>query len=66
MSNPKFHWDDPLLLDQQLTSDERMVRDAAAAVSAAPQFEKHAADVRRSAHHAAPPAVWHGRRPGGH
>ena len=30
MSNPKFHWDDPLLLDQQLTSDERMVRDAAA------------------------------------
>ena len=33
MSNPKFHWDDPLLLDQQLTSDERMVRDAAAAYS---------------------------------
>ena len=31
MSNPKFHWDDPLLLDQQLTTDERMVRDAAAA-----------------------------------
>jgi glutaryl-CoA dehydrogenase len=31
MSNPKFQWDDPLLLDQQLTSDERMVRDAAAA-----------------------------------
>jgi glutaryl-CoA dehydrogenase len=31
MSNPKFHWDDPLLLDQQLTSDERMVRNAAAA-----------------------------------
>ena len=31
MSNPKFHWDDPLLLDQQLTSDERMVRDAAGA-----------------------------------
>src|SRR4051812_13493854 len=26
-----FHWDDPLLLDQQLTEDERMVRDAAAA-----------------------------------
>lgn len=24
-----FHWDDPLLLDQQLTADERMVRDAA-------------------------------------
>ena len=31
MSNPKFHWDDPLLLDQQLSSEERMVRDAAAA-----------------------------------
>ena len=27
----QFHWDDPLLLDQQLTDDERMVRDAAAA-----------------------------------
>jgi glutaryl-CoA dehydrogenase len=26
-----FHWSDPLLLDQQLTEDERMVRDAAEA-----------------------------------
>ena len=26
-----FHWDDPLLLDQQLSGDERAVRDAAAA-----------------------------------
>ncbi|WP_348756847.1 acyl-CoA dehydrogenase family protein, partial [uncultured Aquincola sp.] len=26
-----FHWDDPLLLDQQLTDDERSVRDAARA-----------------------------------
>jgi glutaryl-CoA dehydrogenase len=26
-----FHWDDPLLLDQQLSEDERMVRDAARA-----------------------------------
>ena len=25
----RFHWDDPLLLDQQLTDDERAVRDAA-------------------------------------
>jgi glutaryl-CoA dehydrogenase len=25
----QFHWDDPLLLEQQLTDDERMVRDAA-------------------------------------
>jgi len=27
----QFHWEDPLLLDQQLTEEERMVRDAAAA-----------------------------------
>jgi glutaryl-CoA dehydrogenase len=27
----QFHWDDPLLLEQQLTDDERMVRDAARA-----------------------------------
>ena len=27
----RFAWDDPLLLDQQLTEDERMVRDAARA-----------------------------------
>ncbi|CAN5691843.1 acyl-CoA dehydrogenase [soil metagenome] len=27
----RFHWDDPLLLDQQLSDDERMVRDAARA-----------------------------------
>ena len=26
-----FKWDDPLLLDAQLTEDERMIRDAAAA-----------------------------------
>ncbi len=31
MAHPHFHWDDPLLLEQQLTADERMVRDAAAA-----------------------------------
>ncbi|MFM8247118.1 MAG: acyl-CoA dehydrogenase [Burkholderiaceae bacterium] len=31
MSTSKFVWDDPLQLDQQLTEDERMVRDAAAA-----------------------------------
>ena len=29
MSKASFHWEDPLLLDQQLTDDERMVRDAA-------------------------------------
>lgn len=31
MANAAFHWNDPFLLDQQLTDDERMVRDAAAA-----------------------------------
>jgi glutaryl-CoA dehydrogenase len=29
----QFHWEDPLLLDQQLTEDERMVREAAAVYS---------------------------------
>ena len=28
-SSPAFHWDDPLLLNQQLSDEERMVRDAA-------------------------------------
>ncbi len=30
-SKPVFRWDDPLLLDAELTEEERMVRDAAAA-----------------------------------
>src|SRR3546814_19555927 len=30
-SRPEFAWDDPLLLDDQLSEDERMVRDAARA-----------------------------------
>ncbi|PLQ01610.1 acyl-CoA dehydrogenase [Cupriavidus pauculus] len=30
-ANAEFHWADPLLLDQQLTDDERMIRDASAA-----------------------------------
>src|SRR5690606_1716219 len=30
-SNPSFNWEDPLLLDSQLTDEERMVRDAASA-----------------------------------
>ncbi len=29
MPPPTFHWNDPFLLDQQLSEDERMVRDAA-------------------------------------
>jgi len=29
MARASFHWDDPLLLDDQLTMDEKMVRDAA-------------------------------------
>ena len=28
-ARPQFQWDDPLLLDEQLSEDERMVRDAA-------------------------------------
>ena len=32
-SKASFHWEDPLLLDQQLSSDERAVRDAAAVYS---------------------------------
>ena len=31
MSKATFNWSDPLLLDQQLSEDERMIRDAAAA-----------------------------------
>ena len=31
MSKATFHWQDPFLLDQQLTEDERMVREAAQA-----------------------------------
>ena len=31
MAHTAFNWQDPFLLDRQLTSDERMVRDAAAA-----------------------------------
>jgi glutaryl-CoA dehydrogenase len=30
-SKAQFHWDDPLLLEQQLSAEERMVRDAAQA-----------------------------------
>ena len=30
---PTFKWDDPLLLDDQLNEDERMVRDSAHAYS---------------------------------
>src|SRR5271169_1189929 len=29
MSGEQFHWDDPLLLDAQLTDEEKMIRDAA-------------------------------------
>lgn len=30
-TSAKFHWDDPFMLDLQLTDDERQVKDAAAA-----------------------------------
>src|ERR1700686_1708073 len=29
MARETFHWDDPLLLDTQLTAEEKMIRDAA-------------------------------------
>lgn len=29
MAREQFHWDDPLLLDTQLTAEEKMIRDAA-------------------------------------
>src|SRR3982075_3257277 len=29
MARGSFHWDDPFLLDEQLTDEEKMVRDAA-------------------------------------
>ena len=31
MAHAAFQWDDPFLLSQQLTDDERAIRDAAAA-----------------------------------
>ncbi|MDO8449182.1 MAG: acyl-CoA dehydrogenase family protein, partial [Rhodoferax sp.] len=31
MAHTAFNWQDPFLLDQQLSDDERMVRDASAA-----------------------------------
>ena len=31
MANASFNWEDPLLLDSQLTDDERMIREAATA-----------------------------------
>ena len=29
MAEARFNWEDPLLLDQQLSDEERMIRDAA-------------------------------------
>ena len=29
MSKPSFHWEDPLLLQDQLSTEERMIADAA-------------------------------------
>ncbi len=43
MTKAHFHWDDPLLLEQQLTTDEIMVRDAAqtyAAERLAPRIQQ--------------------------
>ncbi len=46
MAQAQFHWDDPLLLEQQLTADERMARDAAA-VYAREQLQLRVLDAFR-------------------
>ena len=43
MSKASFNWEDPLLLDTQLTEDERMIRDAARAKRAAVAARRAAA-----------------------
>ncbi len=45
-----FHWDDPLLLDRQLSDEERMIRDAArdyAQDKLAPRVVEHSATSNR-------------------
>ena len=45
-SKPVFSWEDPLLLDQQLSNDERMVRDSARAFSRDVLLPRVIADFR--------------------
>lgn len=43
MSRAVFNWEDPFLLDEQLTEDERMIRDSAQAFASdvlLPRIEK--------------------------
>ena len=56
MANAQFHWDDPLLLEQQLTADERMARDAAAAY-ARERLQPRVLDAFR--HERFDPAIFH-------
>jgi glutaryl-CoA dehydrogenase len=50
-----FHWDDPFLLDAQLTDDERMVRDAANAYC---QERLAPRVIQAFRHHATDPAIF--------
>ena len=52
-SHAKFSWDDPLLLDAQLSSEERMVRDSAAAYCQERLLPRVQADFRNGASDAA-------------
>ena len=45
-SKPIFSWEDPLFLDQQLSDDERMVRDSARAFSRDVLLPRVIADFR--------------------
>ena len=45
-SKPVFSWEDPLFLDQQLSDDERMVRDSARAFSRDVLLPRVIADFR--------------------
>ena len=52
-SHAKFSWDDPLLLDAQLSSEERMVRDSAAAYCQERLLPRVQADFRNGSSDAA-------------
>jgi glutaryl-CoA dehydrogenase len=54
-SKAHFHWDDPFLLDAQLTDDERMVRDAARAYC---QERLAPRVIQAFRHHTTDPAIF--------
>ena len=49
MTNPRFDWQDPLALDDELTSDERLVRDAARAYAQG-QLQPRVIEANRQEH----------------